>query len=270
LYYHFSGKGLMTPIGVTVLGSGSKGNAIVVHNAQMGLLIDAGMSLRETRRRLAIAGLAESLIKAILVTHEHSDHVAGLRVCADHFQVPVYASRLCAEKLRHQDDKMCPTVLFTPGGKFSVCGFNVLPFAVQHDAVEPVGYVISTASRKVGIALDLGRSAQMTEFQLRSCDTLAIESNHDLNMLAASKRPWHLKQRILGPQGHLSNQQSQELLGKTLSSNTRNVILVHISQECNTAELAESSARKKLDELGRRDVNLQAAGQGVPLPTVWA
>lgn len=260
----------MSSVGVTVLGSGSKGNAIVVHSAQEGLLIDAGMSFREIRRRLALAGLAESLIKGILVTHEHSDHVAGLRVCADHFQVPVYASRLCAEKLRHQDDKMCPAILFTPGGGFPVCGFTVLPFAVQHDAVEPVGYIISIASRKVGIALDLGRPGQMTEFQLRSCDTLAIESNHDLNMLAASKRPWHLKQRILGPQGHLSNQQSQELLGKTLSSNTRNVILVHISQECNTSELAENSARRKLQELGRSDVNLQVAKQAQPLPTVWA
>ena len=165
---------------------------------------------------------------------------------------------------------MGPAILFTPGGDFPVCGFSVLPFAVQHDAVEPVGYVITCQSRKIGIVTDLGRPGQMTEFQLRSCDTLAIESNHDLNMLAASKRPWYLKQRILGPQGHLSNLQSQELLGKILSSNTRNVLLMHISQECNTHELAETLARQKLQNLGRHDVNLQAASQDKPLPTAWA
>ena len=260
----------MSSIGVTVLGSGSKGNAIVVHNDREALLVDAGMSCRELRRRLALAKLPESLIKGILVTHEHDDHVSGLRVCANHLQVPVYASRLCAERLRHRDKKMSPPVLFTPGGSFPVCGFTVLPFSVQHDAVEPVGYVICFASKKVGIALDLGRPGQMTEFQLRSCDTLAIESNHDLNMLAASKRPWYLKQRILGPQGHLSNEQSQDLLGKTLSKNTRNVILVHLSQECNTTELAEDVARRKLQELGRNDVKLLAAKQEIPLPTLWA
>ena len=260
----------MSAVGVTVLGSGSKGNAIVVHNEHEGLLIDAGMSLKEIRRRLALAGLQESLIKGILVTHEHTDHVSGLRVCAKHLQVPVYASRLCAERLRYQDKKMCSPIMFALGGSFPISNFTILPFAVQHDAVEPVGYVICIGSKKVGIALDLGRPGQMTEFQLRSCDTLAIESNHDLNMLAACNRPWYLKQRILGPQGHLSNQQSQELLGKTISSNTRNVVLVHLSEECNTAELAESTARNKLCELGRNDVNLQIAKQDLPMPTLWA
>ncbi|MDD3695149.1 MAG: MBL fold metallo-hydrolase [Lentisphaeria bacterium] len=256
-------------VGVTVLGSGSKGNAILVHNERSGLLIDAGFSLRETRRRMKQCGICESLVKGILVTHEHRDHVCGLRVCANHFEAPVYASRLCAEHLQAKDDKLRVNVIFTPGEEFELADFSVLPFSVQHDAVEPVGYVLSSASRKVGIAMDLGQFGQMAEYQLRSCDTLALESNHDLDLLAASKRPWRLKQRILGSHGHLSNVQSQELLEKTISDNTQNLLLVHISRECNTYELAEQGAREKLAELGRGDVSLHAAKQDEVLPTVW-
>ena len=260
----------MGSIGVTVLGSGSKGNAILVHNDRSGLLVDAGFSLKETRKRMAQMGLCESLVKGILVTHEHVDHVCGLRVCANHFQVPIYASRLCADHLHIKDAKLRVNVIFTPGEEFAVAGFKILPFSVQHDAVEPVGYVLSTSSRRVGIAMDLGQFGQMAEYQLRSCDTLALESNHDLDLLAASNRPWRLKQRILSSHGHLSNVQSQELLSRTISNNTQNLLLVHISRECNTYELAEQGAREKLQDLGRGDVSLQAAKQDEALPTVWA
>jgi phosphoribosyl 1,2-cyclic phosphodiesterase len=260
----------MSAVGLTVLGSGSKGNAIVVHNEHSGLLIDAGLSLRQIRLRMAKAGLSENLIKGILVTHEHTDHVRSIRTCSEYFEVPVYASRLCAEKLKENKNYDCQPVLFTPGGSFELGEFNVLPFSVGHDAVEPVGFVVTCGSKKIGIALDLGRAGQTAEFLLRSCDTLAIESNHDLEMLAASGRPWYLKQRILGPQGHLSNQQGSELLGKVLAQNTRNVALVHISEDCNTFELAKETAAKKLNELQRNDVVLKVAKQKDILPTLWA
>ncbi len=260
----------MESLGVTVLASGSAGNAVLVHNREEGLLIDSGLSLKELRSRMQASGLPESMVKGILITHEHTDHIRGLRVCANHFEVPVYASRLCAEKLRYLDKKLGSVVLFTPGGEFQLGEFKITPFSLDHDAVDPVGYVITRFSQKVGLAMDLGRAGQMTEFQLRSCDTLLLESNHDLNMLAASRRPWYLKQRILGPQGHLSNKQSGEFLGKILSANTRNVVLLHLSRECNTEALAEESAREELQNHNRQDVKLMIAQQDRPLPTAWA
>ncbi|NLF93946.1 MAG: MBL fold metallo-hydrolase [Oligosphaeraceae bacterium] len=260
----------MTALGVTVLASGSSGNAILVHNHQEGLLIDSGLSLRELRHRMRSSGLPENLVKGILITHEHSDHIRGLRVCAEHFQVPVYASCLCAEKLRYLDPALGAVVRFAPGGEFQLGEFKITPFPLEHDAVDPVGYVISRASRKIGLAMDLGQAGRMTEFQLRSCDTLLLESNHDLNMLAASQRPWYLKQRILGPQGHLSNKQSSDCLARVLSANTRNVILMHLSRECNTEALADASARAELQKLQRTDVNLMVSHQDQPLATAWA
>lgn len=257
-------------IGVTVLSSGSRSNAVVIHSGQSAVLIDAGLSWRELSRRMKECGLAAECIRAILVTHEHADHIRGLRVCADQLNVPVFASRLCAEKLRGIDLKLGQLTIFAPGEEFALADFSVLPFAVQHDAVDPVGYVVRYASLKVGVAIDVGTAGRLTEFQLRTCDTLVVESNHDLNMLAASTRPWPVKQRIISPFGHLSNEQTHDLLGKVIAENTRNIILAHISQECNSTQLAESAARRKLTELGREDIRLFTASQDTPLATVWA
>lgn len=259
-----------TKIGVTVLSSGSRSNAVVVHSHRDAVLIDAGLSWRELSRRMKLCGIAPESIRAILVTHEHADHVRGLRVCANNLKVPVFASRLCAERLRAIDADLGQLVIFAPGGEFSLAEFSILPFTVQHDAVDPVGYVVRYKSRKVGVATDVGTAGLQTEFQLRTCDTLVVESNHDLNMLAASTRPWPIKQRIISPFGHLSNEQTHDLLGKIIAENTRNIILAHISQECNSSQLAETTARRKLIEMGREDIHLFTANQDTPLETIWA
>ncbi|NLG15673.1 MAG: MBL fold metallo-hydrolase [Lentisphaerae bacterium] len=258
------------PIGVTILGSGSSGNATIVHCGDEGIVIDAGFSFREFKKRYKQSGLPKDLkLRGILVTHEHADHVKGLRVCSNELDIPIFATRMCADVLRMRDDQFGQMSLIAAGGHFSLGGFEVVPFSVPHDANDPVGYVICRGSCRVGIATDVGNANNTVKYELRNCDTLVLESNHDLNMLAASQRPWSLKQRIMGSRGHLSNVATAELLGSILGENTRNVILAHISRECNKPEIAMDNARKQLEQMGRNDINLTYATQENPLETIW-
>lgn len=258
----------MSKIGVTILASGSNGNCIAVHCGDQAILIDCGISLRMLRCRLKEEGLEESWVKAFLVTHEHNDHVKGLRVASKHFGVPVYATAKCAEKLRNEWSLGVMTMI-AACNDFPLSGFNVRAFPVSHDAVDTVGYVFTRESAKIGVATDLGVTTQMTHFQLRDCSTLVLESNFDLNMLAASSRPWNLKSRILSPIGHLSNADTAKFLPSVVTRNTRNVVLAHISGDCNTYDIAERSARGTLHELARDDVFLTYGRRDAPVPTVW-
>jgi len=256
-------------LGVTVLGSGSKGNAVLVHCGGDAILIDAGFSLKDTRRRMTEASLPEDMLRAIVVTHEHDDHVRGLRVCANHYDVPIYATRKCADVLRQRDDKIGQLALFAAGSSFSISRFVLEPFSIPHDANDPVGFVIRCGDRKIGIATDMGHVSAIVEYQLRACDTLVLESNHDMNLLAASTRPWSLKQRIMGRHGHLSNEASRDLLTHVVAENTRNVILAHMSEECNRLDLVERCAHDCLEHMQRPDIAMRVAYQDRPIPTAW-
>ncbi len=260
---------LTEPLGITVLGSGSHGNALLIHCGGAGILVDAGFSLKELRRRLQAAGLPESMIRGIIVTHEHNDHISGLRVCANHFQVPVYMTRKCADVLRHRDADLGQLSLFAPGGAFSISSFDIEPFSIPHDANDPVAFVVHCGPCKIGVVTDLGYAGSTVEYQLRQCNTIVLESNHDLNLLAASKRPWPLKQRIMGRHGHLSNDACVELLQRVVDSCTRNIILAHLSQECNRPDIVEKTARRGLAKIARPDIELTIAAQDHPSTTVW-
>ena len=256
-------------LGITVLASGSAGNATLIHHGDKAILVDAGISLKELKTRMKSCNLAPD-IQAVLVTHEHADHVKGLRVIANAFDVPIYTTRLCCEKLLEYDAKLRNIKIFMPGGEFDIAGVKVSPFSISHDAVDTVAFTFECEGRKIGVATDLGRPSQMVEFRLRDCDVMLLESNHDLNLLAESTRPWQLKQRILGPIGHLSNRQFCELFPKVVSERTRTLLLGHVSRECNTYEVAEATARCMLDAIHREDIRLKVARQDRPLETVWA
>ncbi len=259
----------MPSLGLTILASGSAGNATLVHTHSEAVLIDAGLSAREFFRRLKAVDFDPTLIKAIVVTHEHTDHVRGLRKCAADLGVPVYATRLCADWLRAHEPDLGTLVRFEAGSSFDIGELTLASFQIRHDAVDPVGYTVSAGDFKIGVATDLGTPSLTTDYNLRNCNTLVLESNHDLGMLAASSRPWSLKQRILGPIGHLSNPTACELLGRLLTPQTRHLILAHISRECNTYELAAETARHKLEELHRQDIIPLVARQDCPLDTIW-
>ncbi|OGV61753.1 MAG: hypothetical protein A3K19_11160 [Lentisphaerae bacterium RIFOXYB12_FULL_65_16] len=256
-------------MGVTVLGSGSDGNAIVVQTPSEAILIDAGFSARELQRRLDEAGVDESLLTAILVTHEHVDHVRGLRVYAKRRNLPVYSNHLTAEGLRDRAHVNGAVRLFTTGSAFEIGEFRVDPFSIPHDAIDPVGFVIRWRDRRIGIATDLGHVSHLVCHHLRECDLLIVESNHDLTLLQNSSRPWALKQRIMGRHGHLSNDASMDLVRRVLHARTQHLILAHASQECNCYDLVHRHATKCLKELHRHDITPLVARQESVLPPVW-
>ena len=257
-------------IGITILGSGSKGNATIIHRGKDAIMIDAGFNKTEFLRRYAAAGLPADLnIHAIMVTHEHTDHVCGLRLLAQYFNAQIYATSKCADCLKARQKIQARFNLIAAGGNFSLCGFTITPFAVPHDAVDPIAYTVSVDNRKIGIATDFGLPNTVVSYELKNCDALVVESNHDLNMLAASQRPWTLKQRILSNMGHLSNIATTTLLEQVICEKTHHLVLAHLSSECNAPEIARNAACECLHRLHRDDIDLAIAMQDSPTETIW-
>lgn len=256
-------------VGVTVLGSGSAGNSIIIQGEDRALLIDVGFSMKKTREKLATAGVDVSGISAILISHEHSDHVKGLRVAAKQLGVPVYCNRSTAMVMKNRETAPAKLNLFSTGSTFTDGEFTVTPFPIPHDAMDPVGFIIQTGQHKIGIATDVGHVSNPVAYHLRECDILIIESNHDLELLKQSSRPWSLKQRIMGRHGHLSNNASGELLKKIVHDRTRHLVLAHASEDCNRPQIIETSAKNTLKESGRQDIETWIATQSDPLPSLW-
>ena len=256
-------------VGLTVLGSGSSGNCTLVHIGDEAVMIDAGFSLKEIRRRLESVGLSKLNVRGILVTHEHDDHVKGLRVCSNYFKAPVFSTAACAETLRQHDQKLGQMIRITPGGRFQLAGFTITPFSIPHDARDPVAYVVYRDTVKIGVATDIGYASSGVEYELRNCNSLLLESNHDIQMLAASSRPWTLKQRILGRTGHLSNETCAELICRIVGATTKNIILGHVSRECNSEDCVRQKGLEALAAIGRNDIHLEIARQDQPIQTIW-
>ncbi len=247
-----------------VLASGSGGNATIVSQGEHSLLIDNGLSLKELRRRAATVDVDLSTIRAILVTHEHSDHVGGAGVAARGLGVPVYMSRGThrgSERIWRGGE--CIHHLLA-GRTEDVAGFRVRPIAVSHDVQEPLQFVIQTASASLAIVTDLGEPDTRIEAALREVDALMLESNHDLRMLLDGPYPWVLKQRVRSNHGHLSNEQCADLLGRVLKGRCRQVTLAHLSRENNTPAQALAANAGVVREAGLPDDCLRVAGQFEP------
>jgi len=253
---------------IHVLGSGSRGNAMVLSGPSGGILIDAGFSRRELISRMAHCGLDPAAIRAVVLTHEHDDHVKGCRVFCDHFKIPVYVSGRTAEYLSRQDKLPERIFLFAPGVSFAVGDFELAPFPVQHDALDPVGFIVSFAGKsRCGVATDLGQLNMLARTRLRDCDVLILESNYDSQMLYESERSYRLKHRIMGRHGHLDNKEAMEALGELLTERTRALYLVHVSSECNRYDLVRHLAQERLRELDRIDsVIFHVVEQEQPAP----
>ncbi|MBI2438542.1 MAG: MBL fold metallo-hydrolase [Lentisphaerae bacterium] len=232
---------------VCVLASSSSGNCIFAGSATTRILIDGGLTLRETVRRLELIGETLGAIQGICLTHEHSDHTAGLANLQGTSGIPLYANAGTIEAIR-QDETLrnLKWQVFTTGAAFSIGDLAITPFSVSHDAYEPVGFVVTADSVRLGIVTDIGVSTHLVQERLRSCQVLLIESNHDERLLTDAQRPWHLKQRIAGRQGHLSNRHAAELIGTIASADLKKVFLCHLSQDCNRPELALKLVREAL------------------------
>jgi phosphoribosyl 1,2-cyclic phosphodiesterase len=235
---------------LTVLGSGSSGNVLIVESQGRRVLVDAGFSCKEMERRMAVRGIDPDGFDGLIVTHEHSDHVRGARVFARKHDLTVYATRgtLEASGLPEQDVR---TEVVASGRPFEVGSFVVEPFAIPHDAREPVGFVIEdTEGQRVGLAADLGVRSQLAWSALQDVDALVLEANHDLEMLRRGPYPWPLKQRVAGRHGHLSNRDAADGVRDLVCDRLGIVVLYHLSRTNNVPALAAATVGEALDREG--------------------
>ena len=246
---------------VCVLGSGSSGNCTYVASGTTAILVDAGLSGRATGVRLAECGASVEAVQAICVTHEHSDHTSGLAVLHRGGKVQLFANLATIEGIeaRAGAGKKLHWNVFSTGANFKVGDLSIDPFSVPHDAYDPVGFIIRCDETRVGVVTDMGMVTGLIRERLRACNVLVVESNHDEQMLKEADRPWHLKQRISGRQGHLSNQHAAELLTEIAGPHLKAVFLAHLSSECNSPELALRTVTAALTASGHSHVRVVVA-----------
>jgi phosphoribosyl 1,2-cyclic phosphodiesterase len=248
-------------IQVCALASGSKGNSILLDGPEGALLVDAGLSAREILRRTVSAGKDPRRIRAILVTHDHSDHTRGVRVLARRLSIPVFGTQGTLETAGLCEAASVSSIF--PGVQFQASGFTVHPFSLPHDATDPVGFVLSMDGVRVGIATDLGCTTALLKKRLEGCHFLFLESNHDEKMLMEGPYPWFLKQRIRSRTGHLSNDVSAGLLSELLHGGLNGVVLAHLSEMNNRPDIALGKACEVIHP-GRTGVSVTVAGIAEP------
>lgn len=249
---------------LVVLGSGSRGNATLVRTAAGALLIDAGLSAREIVRRLEAVGQDPRRVEAILLTHEHSDHVSGLRVLLDRLPVVVAANEAtfaaAAQALGDDVDRF----VFTTGETFAAGPFEVTAFPVPHDAADPVGFLLEAEGARIGYATDLGHVTRLVETRLSGCAAVVFETNHDLRMLMDGPYPWATKQRVASRQGHLSNEHAAAALPGIAAYGVQHLVLAHLSATNNDPRLARATVEGALEAAGVGRVNVHLAPQDRP------
>jgi phosphoribosyl 1,2-cyclic phosphodiesterase len=230
---------------VCLLASGSKGNAIYVECGESRVLVDAGLSARELNRRLGTIGVEGDSLDAVLVTHEHADHCRGLGPLSRRHRLDVFAQHQSREAMNGVG-RLDNCRLFDSGDTLQVRDMRIETVPLTHDAVATVGFVIETGEGRIGIVTDLGIATRLVMERFRGCRVLVLESNHDEDMLWQGPYPWHLKQRIRGNHGHLSNRAAAQLLSDLLWDGLEGVFLAHLSETNNLPQLAEGHARAVL------------------------
>ena len=235
---------------LSVLGSGSSGNAIYVSCGQAQILIDAGMSGREIDSRLKKCASSADKIDAIFLTHEHNDHIKGAGVLSRRCDIPIFANKHtwegAAKKLGSIKDKNCRLL----GKNKEIGKINLKCFSLSHDARDPVGYIVSSGNKKVGVVTDTGYLSQEVKSELQELDFLIIEANHDYEMLMHGPYPAYLKKRINSKQGHLSNDAAAVAVPELVQDNCPRVLLAHLSQDNNIPEIAYITIKNNLEREG--------------------
>jgi len=291
---------------MTVLASGSKGNSTLVSSSRTRILVDAGLSCRELLKRMQMANEDPAAIDALLITHEHQDHVQCVAVLARKLGVPVYftqathrawmrwmtpqkrltyaewlARRQQAVEVEVEDPECLPAKeeadpcrlpgveYFAAGTGFCIGDIAVTPFTIPHDAADPVGFVFEADGVRMTIATDLGYMPPNVKMAIRNCDVLMLESNHDLEMLRDGPYPWSVKQRVMSRVGHLSNEAASDFLEKNYDGNASYVVLAHLSECNNLPELARVTAERALrDRMSVLANKLVLAQQNAPLEPI--
>ncbi|MCW5978045.1 MAG: MBL fold metallo-hydrolase [Bryobacteraceae bacterium] len=230
---------------VCILASSSSGNCAFIGTQRTRILVDAGLSRKATFERLAAIGERPAALDAIVVTHEHTDHVSGLAVIAKAHGIPIYMTSLTAPTIPWADFQ--PKIVeFQAGTGFTIGDIQAQSFTIPHDASDPVGFCFQADGVKVGLVTDLGYVPESVKFHLRGTQLLILESNHDLEMLKVGPYPWSVKQRVMGRRGHLSNDVASHFVRDGLDGSTRVLVLGHLSEHNNHPEIARVTAMQAL------------------------
>jgi phosphoribosyl 1,2-cyclic phosphodiesterase len=251
---------------VDILGSGSAGNAAVVSSSRTRLLFDIGFTKKEILRRLSQVHIAPESVDAVFVSHEHTDHVSGLGHFCKEFAPPVFLTAGTRRALKTKKGLESAETI-RAGQPIHFRDFVVFPVAVPHDATEPVAFIVVVEGIKIALVTDLGELTDSICGQLRGAHCLILESNHDVEMLRVGPYPWLLKQRVMSPQGHLSNAATAEFLGRQYDGNAEYIVLAHLSQVNNHPDIARLTADQALRARPRRSLfgsHLRMAGQDHP------
>lgn len=254
---------------VCILASGSSGNSIYIASSKTRVLIDAGLSAKQVAIRLDQIGVVPESINGICISHEHGDHVNGIRVLQKRHGIPVYvnAGTLNGIKRQPKSDEIAAKI-FQTGSAFTIGDITIEPFSVPHDAYEPVGFRLQCEETAVGVVTDLGMPTALVRDKLKGCKAMVIESNHDEDLLREAPRPWPLKQRIRSRQGHLSNIDAARLIAESATDELEQVFLAHLSSDCNTPDTAirTVSSQLRLDGLGHINLEIAKASE---ISTIW-
>jgi phosphoribosyl 1,2-cyclic phosphodiesterase len=254
---------------VHVLGSGSRGNSILLETSETRILIDAGFSGRQIERRLDAVEISPDSVSALFITHEHRDHTQGMGVFSRRWSTPIYIAQAtaasCSDLLSGTEDIR----FYSAGQPIDLDDLRIEPFLTCHDAVDPIGVTVRQRSSglRVGVATDLGTPTVAVRHALKRCDLLILEANHDDLMLRNGPYPWSVKARIAGRHGHLSNRAAAQLGVELYHPGLAAVVLAHLSQECNEPELAAAVVGEALHQEGY-DALLRVAPQEEPLPAL--
>lgn len=246
---------------VCTLGSGSEGNCTYVESGDTRVLIDAGFSAREVESRLSLMGADVQKIDAIVVTHEHSDHIRGVGALARRHDIPVYANAGTFQGGGIVFGNLPKPLSFETGGTFHVGDLEIRTFSLPHDTNDPVGVAVKNGGARFSLVTDLGYVTPLVREAVRGSNILFLEANHDLNMLISGPYPWELKQRIKSRFGHLSNDDSFYFLKETLHDELTVVVMAHLSKMNNHRELVKCQAEQVL---GIRSVDFEVAPQDHP------
>ena len=248
------------------LASGSKGNALYVRGTDSAVLIDCGLSGKELARRMELRELDPASLSAVVVSHEHTDHVGGVGVICRRYKIPLYITEAtCGESLKKLGKTNDMDIQFMEcGRRFSVGSMEIHPFSISHDAADASGFRIITKGSVLGVATDLGVASHLVKEHLSGCDALVLEANHDPELLTANPNyPWALKQRVRSRVGHLSNEESATLLDELDRSRLKHLVLAHLSEENNTPDMALAAA---YNVLNGTNTSITVASQHTPAP----
>ncbi len=249
--------------------SGSSGNSLFVESENTKILVDAGMSCKKIEDALSQIDVDPSSINAIIITHEHSDHIKGLSTICKKFNIPVFATKETFDAMKEQTNKLSKdnTHFFKVSEKFAINDLEIQPFSIPHDAVNPCGFNISCVDHKISIATDIGHMTNEIIKNLEGSEFILLESNYDTEVLKCCSYPFKLKTRIAGNTGHLSN----TIAGKTISyllknSNLHTAMLGHLSKESNFPELAYQTVVDELisNNCDENSINLSVASRDYP------